>query len=60
MENEPTPVDVQSVGDTLAVHWSDGREDYFESELLRAVSPSAENLGEADFFGNIRGGDART
>ena len=59
MENEPTPVDVQSVGDTLAVRWSDGREDYYESELLRAISPSAENLGESDFFGNIRGGDAR-
>lgn len=44
----------------MAVKWDDGREDYFDSELLRAISPSASNIGEADFFGNIRGGDPRT
>jgi len=59
METAPVPVDVQTVGETMAVKWSDGREDYFESQLLRAISPSAENLGEADFFGNIKGGDPR-
>ncbi len=59
METVPEPVDIQCVGKTLAIKWSDGREDYFDSELLRALSPSAENLGEADFFGNIRGGDPR-
>jgi len=60
METPLSPVDIQVVDRTLAVRWSDGREDYFDSELLRAVSPSAENLGEADFFGNVHGGDSRT
>jgi DUF971 family protein len=59
MNAEPFPIDIQSVGNTLAVKWSDSREDYYNSELLRAISPSAENLGEADFFGNIHGGDPR-
>jgi DUF971 family protein len=60
MEPTPTPEDVQIIERTLAVRWSDGREDYYDAELLRAISPSAENLGEADFFGNIKGGDPRT
>ncbi|MFA5256559.1 MAG: DUF971 domain-containing protein [Opitutales bacterium] len=60
MEASLSPADIQIVDRTLAVRWSDGREDYYDSELLRAISPSAENLGEADFFGNVHGGDSRT
>jgi len=60
MEQQPAPIDIQCVGKTLAIRWSDGREDYYDSEILRAISPSAENLGEADFFGNVHGGDPRT
>jgi DUF971 family protein len=59
METPLSPTDIQAVERTFAIRWSDGREDYFDMELLRAISPSAENLGEADFFGNIRGGDPR-
>ena len=29
-------------------------------DKLRALSPSAENVGEPDIFGNIHGGDSRT
>ena len=29
-------------------------------ESLRALSPSAENVGEPDIFGRIHGGDSRT
>jgi DUF971 family protein len=54
------PENIQTVDRTLAVKWNDGREDYYDSELLRAISPSADNLGEADFFGNVHGGDPRT
>lgn len=54
-----TPKDIQVVGDEVAVLWSDGHEDYFKMERLRRASPSAENLGEADLFGNVRGGDSR-
>jgi DUF971 family protein len=59
MDEAPFPMDVQTVGGTLAIKWSDGREDYYDSQLLRAISPSAENFGEADFFGNIAIGDPR-
>ena len=29
-------------------------------EMLRKLSPSADNIGEPDIFGNIHGGDPRT
>jgi DUF971 family protein len=53
------PKDIQLVGEEVAILWSDGSEDYLSMERLRAASPSAENLGEADLFGNVRGGDPR-
>lgn len=59
METLPIPEDVQIMDRTLAIRWSDGREDYYDSELLRLYSPSAANIGEADFFGNVKGGDPR-
>ena len=55
-----TPVDVQLIGDEVAIRWNDDREDYFKMERLRAASPSAETLGEADLFGNVKGGDPRS
>lgn len=59
MEKALSPENVQIIDRTLAIRWSDGVEDYLDHELLRALSPSAENIGEADFFGNIHGGDSR-
>lgn len=50
------PLDIQLVGDFLAVRWSDGREDILPGEFLRERSPSAENLGERDILGNVHGG----
>jgi len=50
------PEDIQLIGAELAVRWADGREDYFSSEFLRRHSPSAENIGEKDIFGNQYGG----
>lgn len=44
----------------MAIRWTDGREDYYPMETLRALSPSAENMGEPDLFGRIHGGDPRT
>lgn len=44
----------------MAIRWRDDREDYYEMESLRKLSPSADNIGEPDIFGNIRGGDPRT
>lgn len=53
------PTDVQLIGSELAIKWSDGSEDYFPMERLRALSPSAENMGEQDLLGNTSGGDQR-
>ncbi len=50
------PVNIQAIGDEIAIQWADGDESYFPMELLRAVSPSAENVGEADLLGIVHGG----
>ncbi|MBC2593687.1 DUF971 domain-containing protein [Ruficoccus amylovorans] len=52
----PPPEDIQLIGKEIAIRWPDGREDYFDPEYLRAHSPSAENIGEKDIFGNQYGG----
>lgn len=54
------PDDIQLIGDTVAIRWSDGVEDYFSMERLRALSPSAENQGERDLLGNLYGGTDQT
>jgi len=51
-----TPVQVQLIGDEVAIAWSDGLETYLKGEFLRAASPSAENMGERDVFGRQYGG----
>jgi len=51
-----TPVQVQLIGDEVAIAWSDGLETYLTGEFLRAASPSAENMGERDVFGRQYGG----
>lgn len=53
------PERVHAIGAEIAVGWSDGRETYYPMEVLRAVSPSAENMGERDLFGTVWGGDDR-
>jgi len=54
------PAAIDLIGDVVAIRWDDGREDYFPMETLRACSPSADNIGEPDLFGNIHGADPRT
>lgn len=51
---------VALLGSEVALKWSNGHESYFPMSFLRAASPSAENQGEPDLFGNRIGGDART
>ncbi len=53
----PPPRDLQLIGTEVAVLWPDGVEDYFSGEFLRTRSPSAENIGERDIFGQQYGGD---
>ncbi|HEY1848923.1 MAG TPA: DUF971 domain-containing protein [Opitutaceae bacterium] len=50
------PDNLQSIGDEIAIAWSDGSESFVRHEALRAASPSAENQGETDVFGNRYGG----
>jgi len=51
------PKNVQLIGTELAIIWEDGSESYFPAEFLRLHSPSAQNIGEKDIFGNQYGGD---
>ena len=51
------PSNIQLIGNTLSIVWDDGSESYFNSEFLRKHSPSAQNIGERDIFGNQYGGD---
>lgn len=50
------PVDIQLIGEEVAIRWDDGLESYLAFERLRAASPSASNQGERDIFGNQYGG----
>lgn len=50
------PRDIQLIGSEVAIAWTDGREDFFPMEVLRAASPSAEQTGERDIFGQQYGG----
>ncbi len=54
------PEDIQLIGDEVAVRWSDGGENFYKMEHLRAHSPSAENVGERDLTGQIHGGSSQT
>jgi len=49
---------VTCIGSEVAIKWNDGTETYVTMEKLRALSPSAENMGETDLLGKkIGGGD---
>lgn len=50
------PSNIQIIGNELAIIWQDGKEDYFSAPFLRQESPSADNKGEQDIFGNTYGG----
>lgn len=51
-----TPKNIQLIGSELAIAWNTGEESYLNPNFLRAHSPSAENKGEQDIFGNQYGG----
>ncbi len=45
------PVDIQSIGEELAIKWADGRESYLRLEALRRACPCAGCQGETDVLG---------
>ena len=47
------PVDVQHVGNELAVKWDDGSESYIPLEKLRRLCPCAGCRGEVDVMGHV-------
>jgi DUF971 family protein len=53
------PVDLQTIGDELAVKWEDGSESYLGLEALRRACPCAGCKGEVDVMGNLHRGPER-
>jgi DUF971 family protein len=47
------PVDIQQIGNELAVKWDDGGEDFILLEKLRRSCPCAGCKGEVDILGNV-------
>lgn len=48
-----TPIDIQHIGQELAIKWDDGRESFISLEKLRRACPCAGCKGEMDVMGNL-------
>lgn len=48
-----TPLDIQVIGDELALRWNDGVESYLKLETLRRACPCATCSGEPDALGHV-------
>lgn len=54
------PNDIQTIGNDLAIKWSDGTESFISLEDLRRHCPCAGCKGETDIMGNLyKGADAK-
>jgi DUF971 family protein len=47
------PLDIQHIGNELAVKWADGGESFIALETLRRACPCAGCKGEVDILGNL-------
>jgi DUF971 family protein len=47
------PLDIQQIGNELAIKWDDGGEDFIPLEKLRSSCPCAGCKGEVDIMGNV-------
>jgi DUF971 family protein len=47
------PLDIQHIGEELAIKWDDGSESYITLERLRRHCPCAGCKGEVDVMGNL-------
>ena len=47
------PLDLQSIGNELAIKWDDGSESFIPLESLRRACPCAGCKGEMDILGNL-------
>lgn len=50
------PLNIQLIGNEVAIAWDDGSESFLPASTLRSASPSAETRGERDIFGQQYGG----
>ncbi|MDB6066789.1 MAG: hypothetical protein JWR26_2997 [Pedosphaera sp.] len=50
------PLDIQPIGDELAIKWEDGSESFMKLEKLRRYCPCAGCKGEVDVMGNLHKG----
>ena len=53
MATRLTPTQIQSIGQELAIAWSDGTESYLALEALRRACPCAACGGEPDVLGHV-------
>jgi DUF971 family protein len=47
------PLDIQQIGNELAIKWDDGSESFISLEVLRRCCPCAGCKGETDIMGNV-------
>ncbi|PYI88712.1 MAG: hypothetical protein DME26_02975 [Verrucomicrobia bacterium] len=47
------PIDIQQIGDELAIKWQDGSESFIRLEMLRRCCPCAGCKGETDILGKL-------
>jgi DUF971 family protein len=47
------PLDIQQIGEELAIKWGNGRESFISLEKLRRCCPCAGCKGEVDIMGNV-------
>ncbi len=47
------PLDLQTIGNELAIKWADGQESFIPLEALRRHCPCAGCKGELDILGNL-------
>lgn len=50
------PVDIQPIGEELAIKWGNGSESFIPLERLRRSCPCATCKGEADILGHLHKG----
>lgn len=53
------PIDLQQIGNELAIKWDDGSESFVTLETLRRHCPCAGCRGEKDIMGNVYKGPER-
>jgi DUF971 family protein len=47
------PLDIQPIGEEIAIKWDDGTESYIPLQKLRRHCPCATCKGESDIMGNV-------